>query len=130
MIQNQRAVNLLLRISIASVFLYAAVAATLQPQNWIWYIPQFARDIFPGKFLLFGFSSYQLLLSLWILSGRRTFYAASLASLTFLGIISVNLNVLDVLFRDFAIFFASLALAVGSYQKVPRKKNKSNISKS
>ena len=122
MIQNQRAVNFLLRISIASVFLYAAVAATLQPQNWIWYIPQFARNIFPGQFLLFGFSSYQLLLSLWILSGRKTFYAASLASVTFLGIISANFNVLDVLFRDFAIFFASLALAIGSYNKSPKKK--------
>jgi len=117
MIQNQRIVNLLLRISIASVFLYAAVAATLQPQNWIWYIPQFARDIFPGQLLLMGFSLFQLFLSLWILSGWKTFYAASLASLTFIGIISANFNVLDVLFRDFAIFFASLALAVGSYEK-------------
>lgn len=122
MIQNQRTVHLLLRISIASVFLYAAVAATLQPQNWVWYIPQFARNIFPGQFLLLGFSSYQLLLSLWILSGRKTFYAASLASLTFLGIIIANVNDIDVLFRDFAIFFASLALSVGSYTKSPKKK--------
>ena len=122
MIQNQRAVNLLLRISIASVFLYAAVAATLQPQNWIWYIPQFARNIFPGQLLLVGFSLYQLCLSIWILSGWKTFYAASLASLTFLGIIGANVNVLDVLFRDFAIFFASLALAVGSYKKAQTKK--------
>jgi len=122
MIQNQRAVNLLLRISIASVFLYASVAATLQPQNWIWYIPQFARNIFPGQLLLVGFSLYQLLLSIWIVSGWKTFYAASLASLTFLGIIGANVNVLDVLFRDFAIFFASLALAVGSYKKAQTKK--------
>jgi hypothetical protein len=115
--QNLKAVNLLLRISIASVFLYAATAATLQPQNWIWYFPQFVRNMFPGNLLLICFSLYQLILSLWILSGKKTFYAAALASLTFLGIISANLNILDVLFRDFAIFFASLALAVGSYRK-------------
>lgn len=117
MIQNQKLVTILLRISIASVFLYAAVAATLQPLNWIWYIPQFARDIFPGQYLLWGFSLYQVALSLWILSGKKTFYAASLASFTFIGIIVANLTDINVLFRDFAIFFASLALAVGSYKK-------------
>jgi hypothetical protein len=122
MIQNQKVVHFLLRISIASVFLYAAVAATLQPQNWIWYIPQFARNILSGQFLLLVFSSYQFLLSLWILSGRKIFYAASLASLTFLGIIIANSNDLDVLFRDFAIFFASVALVIGSYNKTPKKK--------
>lgn len=113
---NPKAVSLLLRLSIASVFLYAAFAATLQPQNWVWYIPQFARNMFPAQLLLGGFSFYQVVLSLWILSGRKTFYAASLASVTFIGIIMANLGVIDVLFRDFAIFFASLALAVGSYK--------------
>lgn len=116
--QNLKIVNLLLRLSIASVFLYAAVAATLQPQNWIWYIPQIARNLFPAKLLLSGFSLYQAMLSIWILSGRKTFYAALLASVTFLGIIGANLSVIDVLFRDFAIFFASLALAVGSYKNL------------
>jgi len=122
MLQNLKAVNILLRLSIASVFLYAAVAATLQPQNWIWYFPQFVRDAVPQQLLLGGFAAYQVFLSLWILSGKKTFYAASLASLTFLGIIAANINVLDVLFRDFAIFFASLALAVGTYKTSSKKK--------
>jgi hypothetical protein len=34
-----------------------------------------------------------------------------------LGIIAVNLNALDITFRDFAIFFAATALAVGTYKK-------------
>jgi hypothetical protein len=123
MLQNLKAVNILLRLSIASVFLYAAIAATLQPQNWIWYFPQFVRDIVPQQLLLGGFALYQVTLSLWILSGKRTFYAAALASLTFLGIIVTNLNIIDVLFRDFAIFFASLALTVGSYEKSKKKKS-------
>lgn len=115
--QNLKAVSILLRLSIASVFLYAAIAATLQPQNWIWYIPQFARALFPSQLLLSGFSLYQAALSIWVLSGKRTFYAASLASVTFLGIILANANILDILFRDFAILFASLALAIGTYKK-------------
>jgi uncharacterized membrane protein YphA (DoxX/SURF4 family) len=117
-VQNLKAVNILLRISIASVFLYAAIAATLQPQNWLYFIPQFAKDLLPEDLLLHGFSLFQLILSLWILSGKYTFYAASLACLTFLAIIAANFNSLDILFRDFAIFFSSLALAVGSYKKV------------
>ncbi len=113
---REKAVIWLLRISIASVFLYATVAATLQPFNWIGYIPQIARDMFPAQTLLLGFSLYQLLLSLWILSGWKSFFSASLAACTLLGIITANIAQVDILFRDFAIFFAAVALAVGSYK--------------
>jgi hypothetical protein len=114
---NQKIVSILLRISIASVFLYAAVGATLQPDNWLYFLPPFLVSRFPATLLLHGFSLFQLVLSLWILSGWKTFYAASLASLTLLGIIAVNFSQLDTLFRDFAIFFSAIALAVGSYKK-------------
>jgi len=114
--QNQKIVHILLRISITSVFLYAAVGATLQPNNWIVYIPQALQNIIPAKLFLTGFSFYQLLLSIWLLSGWKSFYAASFAAITFLGIISANFMALDILFRDFAIFFAAVALAVGSYK--------------
>src|SRR6185437_8291279 len=104
---NEKLVRLLLRIGLASVFLYAAVAATLQPQNWIWYFPAFLRNLLPQQILLGGFSLYQLLLSIWLLTGRRIFYAAMLTSLTTLGIIVANLSVIDIVFRDVAIFFAA-----------------------
>lgn len=120
--QNAKLVHILLRVSIASVFLYAAVATTLQPDVWIWYMPALLRDHFPHQLLLGGFSFYEVVLSLWVLSGKQTFYAASLASLTLIGIIVANLQVLDVVFRDFAIFFASTALAVGSYEPKAKKK--------
>ncbi len=118
---HPKLVFLLLRLSIASVFLYAAVAATFQPYNWIGYIPQIARNIFPAQLLLLGFSLFQTVLSVWILTGWKTFYAASLAALTLLGIIGANSTQIDILFRDFAIFFAAIALAVGSRMKPGRK---------
>lgn len=118
---NQRTVLLLLRISIASVFLYAAIAATLQPDNWIGYIPQMVRNIFPAQLLLLGFSLYQLVLSIWILIGWKAVLSASLAAITLLGIIAANFTQVDILFRDFAIFFAAIALAVGSYPKSKSK---------
>lgn len=119
---NPKLVQFLLRIGLASVFVYAAVAATLQPQNWIWYMPTFLRNALPQTILLGGFSLYQLILSLWLLSGWKTFYPALLSALTMIGIIVVNFQVMDIVFRDFAILFASIALAVGSY--VPKEKIK------
>lgn len=114
-------VRILLRISIASVFLYAAIAATLEPMNWIGYLPQFARNLAPTSLLLLGFSLFQVALSLWILSGWKTFYAASLAAITLLAIIGVNFNQLDVLFRDIPIFFAAVALAFSATKKTSKK---------
>jgi hypothetical protein len=119
--QNPKLVLLFLKISIISVFLYAAVFATIQPENWIWYIPQFLRDMFPEKLLLMGFSAYQLLLCVWIASGWKAFYAGLLAPITFLGIIAANIGAPDVVFRDFAIFFASIALTIASYSKASKK---------
>ncbi len=114
---HTKLVHFLLRLSIASVFLYAAVAATFQPENWIGYIPQAARDMFPEQILLLGFSFFQVVLSVWLLIGWKTMYAASLAAVTLLGIIGANYTQLDILFRDIAILFAAIALAVGSYKK-------------
>src|SRR5476651_978209 len=112
--ENSKLVTLLLRLSIASVFLYAAVAATLQPLNWIGFIPEIFYKIAPASTLLLGFSFYQLILALWILSGKKSFYSSLLAAITLLGIIVANWGDIDILFRDFAIFFAAAALTVNS----------------
>jgi len=81
-----------------------------------------AYSLLPKEILLNGFSLYEILLSLWILSGWKSFFSACLAALTLLGIIAGNITVLDIFFRDFAIFFAAIALAVGSLDD-PNKKN-------
>lgn len=101
-----------LRIGIASVFLYAAVAATFNPSSWIGYIPQFMRNILPGEILLRFFSFYEFVLGIWLLTGWRTFYSAILSSLTLFGIIVTNLGVFDITFRDVAILFSSISLAL------------------
>lgn len=119
--ENPKIVHLLLRFSIASVFLYAAVAATLEPFNWIGFIPQVFTTIAPASLLLVGFSLYQLILAVWILSGWKAFYASLLAAVTLVGIITANWGDIDILFRDFAIFFAAFALAVGSFSPKKRK---------
>ena len=106
----------LLRLGIASVFLYAAIAAYLEPQNWIGYIPEFFRNILPAGTLLVLFGVYQVILSLWLLWGKKIFWASLLSILTFIAIITVNIGSLDVVFRDIAILFAALSLAVLTYE--------------
>ena len=114
---NPKIVTLLLRLSIASVFLYAAVAATLQPYNWIGYMPMFPGKIVPVETLLHGFSLFQFILAIWILSGWKGLYSGLVAAVTLVAIIGVNWGDIDILFRDFAIFFAALALAASSIKK-------------
>ena len=112
--KRKELVNLLLRIGLAGVFLYAAVSGTLYPDNWIGYLPEFLKHIIPAKTLLNLFDIYEIILSLWLLSGWKTFYSAVLSALTLFGIIVTSLGVLDITFRDFGLFFAALALAVNS----------------
>ncbi len=107
---------ILLRLSIASVFVYAAIASFITPENWIGYFPQFLQHAIPQQILLTGFSLYEILLAVWLLSGKKTFYAAILAACTLFGIIVANVVEIDILFRDFAIILAAFSLAVFTYK--------------
>ncbi|MDE2026444.1 MAG: DoxX family membrane protein [Patescibacteria group bacterium] len=113
--RNQKLVLFLLRISITSVFWYAAIASTLEPENWIGFLPQTLRNMFPANQLLVVFSVYEALLGVWVVSGWKTFYAACLAILTLTGIIITNFGAVDIVFRDLAIIGAALALAAAYY---------------
>lgn len=109
--KNQSA-QLLLRVGLAFVFLYAAVASLLSPQDWIGYLPQAARNLIPAATLLKVISVYEIVLVLWLLSGKYLRYAAGLCALTLTGIVLSNLSIFVVTFRDIALIFAALALFV------------------
>ncbi len=102
--------SILLRVGLATVFTYAAISALKNPQDWIGYLPQFAKDQIAGNTLLHIFSAYELALALWLLSGKYIKYAALLSALTFSGIVVFNLSLFAITFRDVALIFASLAL--------------------
>ncbi len=102
--------NLLLRIGLATVLLYASVSSFITPADWIGYLPHFLTSCISGKFLLHVFSVYELLLAIWLLLGTYIKYAALIAALTFSGIILTNTGLLAVTFRDITMVFASLAL--------------------
>ncbi len=107
---NKYLVSFFLRLGIAAVFLYAAIASFLTPNNWIGFLPVWLRNIIPGMILLSIFSVYEIILSIWLLSGKKIYYASILSAITLSLIIVTNISQLDILFRDIAILFSAVAL--------------------
>ena len=106
-----------LRVALAVPLLYAAIAATLQPEAWIGFMPQFLQNLLPASLLLGAHSLLNAALAIWLLSGWKTVYAAALSALVLLTIIVLNLGTLDIIFRDIGLFLAAVSLALLHYQK-------------
>ncbi len=102
---------LFLRLGLATVLLYAAISSTLQPSDWIGYLPPLLTDRFDANILLKIFSVYELLLAAWLLSGVYVRYAALLCAATLAGIVTSNISLFAISFRDIGLMFAALALA-------------------
>jgi hypothetical protein len=100
-----------LRVGLAGVFLYAAVAAAVQPDAWIGYLPGFLAASTYGKAILQSWGLFEGALALWLLSGRRPYEAGIVSALAMAAIIVPNIALLDIVFRDVAILFAGLALS-------------------
>ena len=107
----------MLRVALAIPFLYAAIAATLQPEAWVGFIPYFVRNFLPESLLLGIHSSLNVILALWLLSGWNTKYAAAVSALTLFVIIIANLASLDIIFRDIGLLLAAISLALLYYKK-------------
>lgn len=101
---------LLLRLGLATVYIYAAISSLYNPQDWVGYLPEFAKDMVSADILLKIFSFYELALALWLLSGKYVKYAGVLSALTLSGIVLSNFSLFAITFRDIALIFASLAL--------------------
>lgn len=107
----------LLRFGLAFTFLYAGIGSFLHPEVWVGFFPPQLEMIAPLSQLLPLFSIYELVLALWLLSGRWLFYASLLTAATMLGIVIANFSSMDIVFRDLGLFFAALELCKASYSK-------------
>ena len=110
-------VSFCLRSGLATVFFYAAISAFLDPTSWQGFIPQFVQNIIDPKAFLHLHSAGEIILGLWLLSNKKTFYASVLAALSMLAIVVFNIGALDIIFRDVAILLSAVALAVLSYNR-------------
>ena len=110
-------VSFFLRSGLAVVFFYAGIASLLTPENWIGFVPDFVRSIFPASIFLALFSIYQIILGIWLLSNKKIFYASILSVLTMFFIVITNIFLFDILFRDIAILLMAIALAIFSHKE-------------
>lgn len=109
--------SLFLRIGLAFIFIFAAFSAFLNPQAWIGFVPTFIGNFITRGFFLLFHDLINFGLGLWLLSGKKTYYAAILSCIMLAGIILANLGSFLVTFRDVGLFFAAVALAVLSKKK-------------
>ena len=112
---------LLLRIGLATVFVYAAVSSTLAPREWVGYLPALATEHIRPELLLKLFSLYEVMLSGWLLSGLYVRFAALLAAATLAGITLSNFELFAISFRDIGLIFAALALAATTWRQPANK---------
>ncbi len=112
---HEQAMSFILRIGIAFVFTYPSIAAVVDPASWIGYFPAFLRNNIPQIPLSLSFAAFELILAVWIISGKKIFIPSVLTSMLLVGIIVFNFNEFHILFRNVAILSATIALAIHSY---------------
>jgi uncharacterized membrane protein YphA (DoxX/SURF4 family) len=111
--QREQIAFVALRSGAAFAFLYPPLRAVYDPISWIAYFPHFIRTLpIDSLVLLHGFGVIEVILALWILSGRNIRIPSVLATLMLLGIVVFNWADLDVVFRDLSIAAMTLALAL------------------
>ncbi len=114
--EKEKIASWLLRLSIAFSFIYVAFSTYFNPTNWIGFIPDFLTFGLDKLVFLKIHAAVDLILGLWLLSGRKTFYASAVSTVALLGIVVLNLGQIEIVFRDVSILLAALALAVMSYE--------------
>ena len=104
-------IDWLLRIGVGFAFLYPPISALMNPFAWVGYFPLFVTNIFPDAMILLHiFGIIEVIVGLWILSGKKIFIPSTIAALMLAGIVVFNFSQMDVLFRDIPILLMAVAL--------------------
>jgi len=114
-INKAQLTSLLLRLGLATVFTYAAISTLRQPDTWIGYLPTFIEKMRSAIDIVRFFAVVEILLSVWLLSGKYVRYAALLSASMLLGIVFSQPSQLITTFRDIGLMFMALALAVNDW---------------
>jgi len=100
----------ILRWGLAFVFFYAAVASLLRPYGWSSYLPGFLLTVIPARWLLSLLAVYELILAVLLFIGRKLYWVSILSVISFAAAVIFNLNLLDAVFENVGLAFASLVL--------------------
>ncbi len=125
---RDRTANLLARVGVAFAFLYPPIDALFDPYSWLGYFPKFMHGILPDMVLLHSFGVVEMLIALWIISGKKIFLPSVVATLMLVAIVLFNPQDFQIVFRDVSIAAMSAALAVDAWRrnKLPGTSEKLN----
>lgn len=73
----------------------------------------------PDEVLLHAFGVVEVVIALWILSGKKIFLPSALAAVMLIAIVAFNMPEMQVVFRDLSIATLAGALALMSLEKKP-----------
>ncbi|HEY4511690.1 MAG TPA: hypothetical protein VJH55_02515 [Candidatus Paceibacterota bacterium] len=105
----------LLRLATALAFLYPAYAIHASPESWLSYIPPFVDNFkIPQAMLTSLFTALHVIIGVWILSGKKIFIPSLIATLFLAGVVALNWDQIDILFRDLALALVALYLTIAS----------------
>lgn len=110
--KNPNVARWLIQLGLAAVLIYAGTSQLQKPNDWTTYFPSFVPSSISLITLVKVVAVFELLVAIWLLSGKYLKLAGLLCALTFSGIIIFNLHVLIITFRDIGLLFASLALVL------------------
>ena len=112
----------ILRAGVTFAFLYPPFSALSDPYSWIGYFPAFTRGFVPDMVLLHSFGALEVLIALWILSGRKIMVPSLAATAFLLAIVILDFSQFEVVIRDLSIAAATLYLALISVSLGPTPK--------
>ncbi len=107
---NRNSAEIILRWGLAFVFFYAAIAGLIKSDDWAGYFPQFLQNMPFSNLLSAAFSVYEIILAAFLFWGRKLVWVSLLAAITLAAIVVLNLNILDITFRDVGLLMGALAL--------------------
>ncbi len=102
----------ILRISMALVFLYFGFSQTIAPDDWISFVPEFVVPSFmTSNNLVMLNALFEITLGFFMISGLYTRFSSFLLALHLFGItLSIGFNPLGI--RDFGLAFATLVVSL------------------
>lgn len=117
----QQRSTLLLRIAIAFAFLYPPVDSFFNPQAWIGFFPPFLLGYVSDSTMLLAWGAVEVVIALWILSGKHILIPSVLATFSLVLIVLFNLPLMEIVFRDIALALVAATLAWWSYAEGAKK---------
>ena len=108
---NARLAHFILRAGLAFAFLYPPFSALFDPVSWASYFPSFVHRLpIDTTVLLHAFGVIEVVVAVWILSGKNIRVPAAVAAFLLFAIVTANLQDFEVLFRDITIAAIAIAL--------------------